>query len=306
MHNLENNDNTFCGFVAIVGRPNVGKSTLLNYIMGEKISITADKPQTTRHKIIGVKTVADRQALFIDTPGMHINQKKAINREMNKAARSALHDVDAVVFVVEALQWNEEDDLVLECVQNLPCPVFLLVNKIDMIKNKDQLLPHLAELAKKMNFAEIIPCVATKGQQVDVLEQKVFAVLPPSPFLYPADQITDKALSFRLAEIIREKLTRVLNEELPYALSVEIENIKQAETQLVVHAVIWVERESQKGIVIGKHGALLKQIGQQARMDMNHILKTSVHLELWVKVRENWTDDKRALKNLGYMDPNDL
>ncbi len=303
---MQNNNNTYCGFVAIVGRPNVGKSTLLNQLIGTKISITADKPQTTRHKIIGVKTIDDRQAVFIDTPGMHIKQKKAINREMNKAARSALHDVDAVIFVVEALDWNDEDSLVLECVQNLPCPVFLVVNKVDMVKDKEKLLPHLAELAQKMQFAEIIPSVATKGDQTDIIEQKVFAVLPAGPFMYAAEQVTDKNLNFRLAEIIREKLTRALHEEVPYALTVEIENVQQTDTQLLVQAVIWVERDSQKGIVIGKHGAVLKQIGSQARMDMNYLLNTSVHLELWVKVRENWSDDRRALQNLGYIDKDDL
>lgn len=302
----EQNNDTYCGFIAIVGRPNVGKSTLLNHLMGEKISITADKPQTTRHKIIGVKTIGDRQAVFIDTPGMHIHQKKAINKEMNKAAKSALYDVDAVIFVVQALEWDEEDSLVLECVQNLKCPVFLIVNKVDMVKDKDKLLPHLAELATKMAFKEIIPCVATMGQQVQIVEEKVFAVLPPSPFFYPTDQTTDKPIKFRLAEIIREKLTRALNEELPYALTVEIERMQQMETQLAIHAIIWVERPSQKGIVIGKHGALLKLVGQQARLDMNYMLKTSVHLELWVKVRENWTNDVKALKNLGFSDGNDF
>lgn len=293
--------NTYCGFVAIVGRPNVGKSTLLNDLVGEKISITADKPQTTRHKIIGVKTIDNRQAIYIDTPGMHIKQKKAINREMNKAAKSALHDVDAVIFVVEALEWNEEDSLVLDCVQNLKCPVFLIVNKVDMVKDKDLLLPHLQELGQKMQFAEIIPCVATRGDQVQIVERKVFAVLPPGPMLYPTDQTTDKSMRFRLAEIIREKLTRVLSAELPYALSVEIERMEQTDTQLVVHAIIWVERDSQKAIVIGKHGSMLKEIGKQARMDMNHLLKTSVHLELWVKVRDNWSNDTKALRNLGYL-----
>lgn len=294
-------NDTRCGFIAIVGRPNVGKSTLLNCIIGEKISITANKPQTTRHKIIGVKTLDNLQAVFIDTPGMHIKQKKAINREMNKAAKSALQDVDAVIFVIEALEWTEEDTLVLECVKHLKCPVFLVVNKIDIIKNKDELLPYLSELSQKMQFAEIIPCVATRGSQVQIVEQKVFAVLPESPFFYPDDQTTDRSLAFRLSEIIREKLTRVLSAELPYAISVEIEKLQHTETQFVVHAIIWVERDSQKGIVIGKHGAILKQIGKQSRLDMAHLLKTSVHLELWVKVRDNWSNNNKDLHNLGYL-----
>lgn len=296
------NVKTRCGFIAIVGRTNVGKSTLLNNIMGEKISITADKPQTTRHQIIGVKTVDNTQAVFIDTPGMHLLQKKAINKEMNKAARSALKDVDAVIFMVEALQWTKEDDMVLDCLQHVKCPIFLLVNKVDMVKDKDELLPYISSLAVKLPAAVIIPCSATLGTQVLLLEEKIFAVLPEGPFMYPADQTTDKTLNFRLAEIIREKLTRALSEELPYALSVEIERVKQEETQLVVHAIIWVERDSQKAIVIGKKGSMLKQIGQEARLDMNHMLKTSVHLELWVKVKAGWSDDDKALKNLGYLD----
>lgn len=302
--NVTKNDSndTYCGFIAIVGRPNVGKSTLLNYLVGEKISITANKPQTTRHKIVGVKTVDNKQAVFIDTPGMHLRQKKAINREMNKAARSALIDVDAVIFIVEALDWTEEDEMVLECVNHLKAPVFLLINKIDMIKTQDELLPHLAKLASKMNFAEMIPCSATKGIKIDLLEHKIFEILPKGPFCFPEDQLSDKTLNFRLAEIIREKLTRELEAELPYAVSVEIERIKQEETQLSVHALIWVERDSQKGIVIGKGGELLKRIGQQARLDMNHMLNTSVHLQLWVKVKDGWSDDNKALKNLGYLD----
>lgn len=296
------NAETFCGFVAIVGRPNVGKSTLLNALIGEKISITANKPQTTRHKIIGVKTIGDRQAVFIDTPGMHLRQKKAINKEMNRAASSALRDVNVVLFVVEALVWNAEDQMVLEMVKDLKCPVFLIVNKIDMLPNKSDLLPILQELGAKMAFAEVIPCAATDGSEVQVVAKQVFKLLPAGPMFYPVEQATDRDLKFRLAEIIREKLTRELEEELPYALSVEIESMKQVEDQEVIHAVIWVERDSQKGIVIGKQGAMLKKIGQQARLDMNYLLKKRVHLELWVKVRSGWTDDKNALRSLGYLE----
>lgn len=286
--------------MAIVGRPNVGKSTLLNGLIGEKISITANKPQTTRHKIIGVKTIGDKQAVFIDTPGIHLRQKKEINKEMNRAASSALHDVDLVLFVVEALEWDDEDQLVLEKVKNLPCPVFLIVNKVDMVKDKADLLPIMQNLASKMQFAEVIPCAATK--QVDVVEQEVFKVLPEGPLFYPVEQTTDKDIKFRLAEIIREKLTRELQAELPYALSVEIERMQHEDDQEVIHAIIWVERDSQKAIIIGKQGTMLKKIGTQARLDMNYLLKTRVHLELWVKVRSGWTDDKNALRSLGYLE----
>lgn len=293
---------TYCGLVAIVGRPNVGKSTLLNCLIGQKISITANKPQTTRHKIIGIKTMGDKQAVFIDTPGIHALQKKALNKAMNKMASGALHDVDLVLFVVEALVWNDEDQLVLDKLKHLSCPVFLIVNKIDMLKTKDELLPILQKLGAKMSFAQIIPCVAIDGDQVQVIEQEVFKVLPAGPLLYPAEQTTDKDMRFRLAEIIREKLTRVLQAELPYAISVEIENIKQVDDQEVINAIIWVERDSQKAIVIGKQGSVLKKIGQEARLDMNRLLDKRVHLELWVKVRSGWTDDQTALRNLGYLE----
>lgn len=301
---MTENNNTYSGFVAIVGRPNVGKSTLLNALIGQKISITANKPQTTRHKIIGVKTIANKQAVFIDTPGMHLRQKKAINKEMNRAAGSALHDVDLVLFMVEALTWTDEDQLVLDKIQHAECPVFLLVNKIDMLKNKEELLPVLQKLGSKMQFTEVIPCAATDKKMVADVETEVFKVLPAGPLFYPEEQVTDQDLRFRLAEIIREKLTRSLDAELPYALSVEIEQMKPNDdnTQQIVHAVIWVERASQKAIIIGKQGAMLKKIGKQARLDMNYLLDTRVHLELWVKVRDGWTDDTKALRNLGYLE----
>lgn len=301
---MTENNNTYSGFVAIVGRPNVGKSTLLNALIGQKISITANKPQTTRHKIIGVKTIANKQAVFIDTPGMHLRQKKAINKEMNRAAGSALQDVDLVLFMVEALTWTDEDQLVLDRIQHVKCPVFLLVNKIDMLKNKEQLLPILQKLSAKMQFAEVIPCAATDKNMVAAVETEVFKLLPTGPLFYPEQQVTDQNIRFRLAEIIREKLTRTLDAELPYALSVEIEQMRPNDdnTQQIIHAVIWVERESQKAIIIGKQGSMLKKIGQQSRLDMNHLLQTRVHLELWVKVRDGWTDDKKALRNLGYLE----
>lgn len=295
-------DNSRCGFIAIVGRPNVGKSTLLNRLIGEKISITANKPQTTRHRILGIKTIAKDQLVYIDTPGMHKINKKAINREMNKAARAALHDVDAVIFVVSDLVFNEEDEIVLELCKQQKCPVFLAINKIDKLNFKSELLPHIAKLSKLMDFKEVFPISATKGTQVEDLEASLLKLLPQGPHYFYSSQVTDKSEAFRIAEIIREKLTRALDKELPYALTVEIEKIEKTEENMHVHAIIWVERDSQKGIVIGKRGANLKEVGQKARLDMNKVFATRVHLELWVKVRSGWSDDEKALQNLGYID----
>lgn len=299
---MENNNETRCGFVAIVGRPNVGKSTLLNYMVGQKISITADKPQTTRHRITGVKTKENAQAVFIDTPGIHLKGKRAINKQMNKAARTSLSDVDAVIFVTEGTRWTSEDQMVFEIVEKLSCPVFWVVNKVDMIKQKETLLPHIQKRSQAFQFTDIIPVSAQVGTQVEVLEKNIFGCLPEGPFFYEESQVTDRSERFRMAEIIREKLTRNMSQELPYALTVEIEQVKQEEDQLVIHAVIWVEKSSQKVIVIGKKGENLKNIGTQARMDLNRLLDTRVHLQLWVKVREGWSDDDRALKSLGYTD----
>lgn len=299
---IEKVDNSRSGFIAIVGRPNVGKSTLLNKLIGEKISITANKPQTTRHRILGIKTIGSDQLVYIDTPGMHKINKKAINREMNKAARSAMHDVDAVIFVVSDLVFNEEDEIVLELCKKQECPVFLVINKIDKLNFKSELLPHIEKLSKLMNFKEVFPISATKGTQVEDLEKSLLTLLPAGPHYFYSSQVTDKSDAFRIAEIIREKLTRALDKELPYALTVEIEKIEKEEAQTHIHAIIWVERESQKGIVIGKGGANLKEVGQKARLDMNKAFDVKIHLELWVKVRSGWSDDEKALQNLGYID----
>jgi len=298
--------NTKSGFVAIIGRPNVGKSTLLNSLIGEKVSITADKPQTTRHRILGVHTQGDNQMVFIDTPGMHLNDRKRINKHMNKAANSALNDVELILFVIEAFNWTREDKAVLEKLNTVTAPVILLVNKVDKIYDKDKLLPFLAERSQDFKYTEIIPISALRREQTDVLINNVEKYLIPGPFFFPQEQKTDVNLPFRLAEIIREKLTRNLLEELPYALTVAIEHmqVNDKTNQLDIHAIIWVERASQKSIVIGKNGANLKLVGTLAREDMNKLLDRRVHLKLWVKIRDNWSDNDQLLQSLGYIDLN--
>lgn len=291
-----------CGYIAIVGRPNVGKSTLLNQLIGQKVSITSRKPQTTRHRIMGINTTERAQFVYVDTPGMHRAGKRAINRYMNRAAQSAMQDVDVIVFVVDGLAWTDEDQDVLDRLHEGTAPVILAVNKVDEIAQKETLLPHLEALAAKGKFAEIIPLSARKGVNTDVLERKIEELLPGSEPFFPADQVTDRSERFLAAELVREKLMRALGEEVPYALTVEIEQFKRKGKVQHIGAVIWVERDGQKAIVIGKEGQGLKNIGRQARIDMERAFDSKVFLELWVKVREGWSDDERALKSLGYTD----
>jgi GTP-binding protein Era len=291
-----------CGFVALVGRPNVGKSTLLNRLIGQKISITSRRPQTTRHRIIGIKTLATAQIVYVDTPGLHHYRGRAINRHMNRMASLALKDVDVAVFLVEGLRWTPDDDLVLGELERLDCPVILAVNKVDLIANKGTLLPGLQALSGKRVFSQIIPLSAHKGDNVDELEACVEALLPPGAPYFPEDQVTDRSERFLVAERIREKLFRKLARELPYGLSVEVEHFRRARHSTHIHALIWVERQSQKTIVIGKQGAVLREVGQEARIEIEKMLETKVNLKLWVKVKEGWADDDRALKSLGYSD----
>ncbi|MBL4867782.1 MAG: GTPase Era [Pseudomonadales bacterium] len=290
------------GYVAIVGRPNVGKSTLLNHILKQKISITSRKPQTTRHQILGIKTEGSVQTAYVDTPGLHKNAPKAINRYMNRVAHSALQDVDVVIFVVDRIEWTDDDEMVLDKVQNLPCPVMLVVNKVDWIKEKNTLLPHIEFLAKKHSFKEIIPISALEGTNIEKLENLIVEELPQGPHLFPEDQVTDRSERFMVAEMIREKVMRQLGQELPYALTVEIEEFKQTGKVWHINALILVEREGQKRIVIGKNGARLKSIGTEARKDMEVLLDSKVMLRLWAKVKSGWADDDRALRSLGYDD----
>ena len=288
--------------IALVGRPNVGKSTLLNRILGQKISITANRPQTTRHRILGVKTDKTCQIVYVDTPGLHLGGKRAINKYMNRTAAGSITDVDVVVFVVDAMRWTDEDDHVLEKLEQATVPVFLVVNKIDSIKHKEDLLPHLKILSEKRHYLQVIPLSAQTGEGVERLEAEVETILPVSPPFFPEDQITDRSERFLAAELVREKLVRSLVKELPYSTTVEIEKFSMENDVRHIHAVIWVEREGQKGIVIGKKGQQLKRIGELARKDMERAFGGKVFLQLWVKVRSGWSDDERALRSLGYQD----
>lgn len=291
---------TKSGFVAIIGRPNVGKSTLLNALIGKKLSITSPKPQTTRWQILGIKTLAHAQIIYIDTPGLHREEKRAMNRYMNRIANAVLLDADVIVFMVDAQSWRHEDELVLSKLQHAKQPVILAINKIDLLKNKDELLGLIAKLKDKFNFAHLIPISAMDEENIHELEEEIAKLLPEGPLLYPEDQVTDKPIRFQIAEMIREKLIRATEEELPYTTTVEIEQFVQGEKLTEISAIIWVERQGQKIIVIGKGGEKLKKIGTQARRDIEKLLQAKVFLKLWVKVKENWTDDDKALKSLGY------
>jgi GTP-binding protein Era len=291
-----------CGYVAIVGRPNVGKSTLLNHILGQKISITSRKPQTTRHQVLGIKTQDNHQIIFVDTPGLHKDAGKAINRYMNRAASSAIRDVDLVVFVVDRTAWTEEDAFVLEQIQQAGLPAMLVVNKVDLLADKAELLPHLQALANKAEFAAILPVSALRRHNVDALEEQILKLLPESDYFFPEDQITDRSQRFLAAEIVREKIMRQLGDELPYAITVEIEEFAQEGEVLHISAVIFVERKGQKKILIGDKGSRLRSIGSEARRDMEALFESKVMLRLWIKVKSGWSDDERALRSLGYDD----
>jgi len=289
-----------CGYVALVGRPNVGKSTLLNRILGQKISITSRRPQTTRHRVLGIKTQETAQLIYVDTPGIHEYSGRAMNRYMNRTASSVLQDVDVVVFLVDGVKWTRDDDLVLKKLDTIDCPVILAVNKIDLLASRDELLPRLQELSGKYAFEQVIPISATKGDNVTALESAIEVLLPHAAAMFPEDQVTDRSVRFLAAELVREKLFRKLGRELPYGLTVEIESFKSEPGITHIHALIWVERKSQKTIVIGKQGRLLKEVGIEARKDIEVLIDGKVNLKLWVKIKEGWADDERALRSLGY------
>ena len=301
-NNTEENKKTYCGHIAIIGRPNVGKSTLLNAILGKKISITSRKPQTTRQQILGIKTVANSQLIFTDTPGLFCtktgSEKKALNRRMLKNALNAIHDVDLIIFVCDGLNWNDDDEWILDKVKKETCPVILVVNKVDQIKNKGEILPHLEKLKEKANFSNLVPISAKNSTNVLELEKIISRLLPENPFLFAKDQITDRGDKFLASEIIREKLMRFLGEELPYAVLVHLEKFEQTPKLVTIHALILVEKDSQKAIVIGKNGLKLKEIGTNARLDMEKLFDNKVFLKLWVKVKNNWRNNEKLLEEL--------
>jgi GTP-binding protein Era len=288
-----------CGRIAIVGRPNVGKSTLLNRLLGTKLSITSRKPQTTRHAILGVKTVDATQFIYRDTPGLQNLQNKKIHRAMNRTVISTLQDVDVIVFVLDSLIWNEGDDNVLKSLGDGGTPVILVINKVDRIEDKTRLLPHLEMLAKKRNFAAIIPLSAFDDKCVALLEGEIAPHLPQTAHLFSEEELTDRSERFLTSEIVREKIIRQLGDEIPYEVAVEIESFQDMPHLVEIHALILVEKEGQKRIVIGSGGSRIKQIGEQAREDIEALLQKKVLLKLWVKVKAGWSDDERALKSLG-------
>lgn len=293
---------TYCGFVALIGRPNVGKSTLLNQMLGQKLSITSSKPQTTRHRILGIETRKHVQYVFVDTPGIHHKQEKAINHIMNKTASSTLGDVDLIFFIVEACQWREDDDLVLKRLQNTNTPVICVVNKIDKIKDKQTLLPYLESLSKRFPFQEILPVSAKTASGTEKLMDLAKSWMPKGPFFYSESQVTDKSMRFIASEFIREKLFRLCGQEIPYSITVDIEQFEDSEKLCKIAATILVEKPSQKRIIIGKSGAKLKEVGKQARINLENMMDKKVYLQLWVKVKAGWADDERALLSLGYHD----
>jgi len=287
------------GFAALVGRPNVGKSTLLNALVGAKLSIVTPRPQTTRHRILGVVTLPQAQIAFVDTPGLHVKAARALNKAMNRTATAALEDADLVVLVVEALRWTSEDELALERIVRATRPAIAAVNKIDRVRPRERLLPYLAELGARHPFLAIVPVSALRSGNIVDLRDTIAANLPRGPALFPQGELTDRGESFRIAETIREKLTLELNQEVPYGIAVEVERLTEEEGVLTVDAAIWVDREGQKPIVIGARGERLKRVGRAARLALNEMLGRRLHLNLWVKVRENWADNARALRELG-------
>mgnify|MGYP001813483990 FL=1 len=290
------------GFIALLGRPNVGKSTLLNRLVGRKVSITSSRPQTTRHRLLGIRTDEQSQMIFVDTPGVHQAKKRYINRVLNKTARSALEGVDIILLMIGSAGWTEEDKLALELAAQHKTPVMLLINKVDRLKDKSRLLPLLEASAGMHRFDEIIPLSALQGENVDALSERLLHYLPESPQLFPAEQTTDRSDRFYISEVIREKLFRSLHHELPYALAVEVKQLAFEDGLVKADAIVWVEKQSQKGIIIGREGSNLKAVGSAARKDLEKYFSTKVFLQLWVKVRENWSDNAQMLRTVGYIE----
>jgi GTPase len=288
------------GHVAIVGRPNVGKSTLVNALVGRKITIVAPKPQTTRHRVLGVVNRADAQLVLVDTPGLHESARRVMNQYMNRVAISSSQDSDVLLFVIEAMRFTDEDQWVWERVRGLKQPLFLVVNKVDQVYPREQLLPFLDDIAERIPASGIVPISAQQSDNLERLIEVVGERLPASPPLFAPDVVTDRDEPFHAAEVVREKLTLKLRDELPYGINVQIERYADEGGRIMIHAVIWVERAGQKAIVIGQRGERLKEIGRLARIELNDLWQRSVHLELWVKVKENWADSEMALRQFGY------
>ena len=289
-----------CGYVAILGRPNVGKSTLLNQLLGFKLSITSRKPQTTRHQILGIRTIGGDQIIFVDTPGMHLSNKRAINRYMNRAAKSAASDIDLIIFVTDRTSWTDEDELVAKLIEDAGAPAILVINKIDLIPKKNALIPHLNKLINLPGVVDTVPLSALRCENLDSLENLILKYLPNGQHYFSDDQFTDKSERFLVSEIIREKIMRQLGDEIPYSAAVEIEEFKERKRITHISALIWVERKGQKKIVIGENGEKLKTIGRDSRLDIEALLNCKVMLNLWVKVKSGWSNDERALSSLGY------
>ena len=288
-----------CGYVAIVGRPNVGKSTLMNHLIGFKVSAIANKPQTTRHSIRGILTEGDYQIIFVDTPGIHRTSKSLLNKTINREAVASIEGVDAVVMIVEAMRWQDEDNLVLERIAHVQCPVFLIANKVDKIEKKEKLFGWLPEVLSKYPFKEIFPLSATKGTNTEQLKNALAKVMPVQDWVYAEDDVTDQSTRFICGELIREQLMTYLHQEMPYSTAVEIETFTEKSHITEINAVIWVSRENQKGIVIGNKGDTLKRIGSSARISLEAFLERKVMLKLWVRVEENWENSPRHLQSLG-------
>ncbi len=291
-----------CGFVALIGRPNVGKSTLMNHLLKQKISITSRKPQTTRHRILGINTTEAGQAIYMDTPGMHNDEKRALNRYLNRTADTSLLGVNVIVWLIDGLSWHEYDEVIFKKLEQAGLPVILAVNKVDKVQDKEKILEFFATAQHRFPFQHLVPISALKGTNLTELEGLIMSLLPESDLIYPEDQITDRSERFLAAEIVREKLTRRLGAELPYSLTVEIERYEEKPNISKIYAIIWVERMTQKNIVIGKDGEMLKSVGTEARLDIEKLIGQKVYLQLWVKVKKGWSDSERALQSLGFND----
>ena len=294
--------NTKAGYAAIVGRPNVGKSTLLNRLLGQKMAITSHKPQTTRHQILGIYTEGDVQVVYIDTPGIHQRGEKAMNRYLNRTAHTALLDVNVAIFVCQALVWTKEDAAVLKAIEAAGTPCIAVVNKVDTVNPKEKLMPFLAELGQRHNFKAILPVSAKSGINAEQLQTEVNNMIPSSEYMFAEDQITDRSARFFAAELLREQIIRRYHKELPYSITVEIETFEEEPERYIIGAVIWVERESQRGILLGKQGEAMKETASAARLQMAQFFETRIHLDVWIKVKKSWSSDENSLAKLGYSD----